>query len=133
MVKTKYVIRRGHFVFALVLAILNLFLSGCFSQKEITVEKDEYYKITKIVLKTGEEIDFTDDELGYAYLSNDVIVRVKDDGKSETFPLEEVDKIFTEDFSSDTFGWIIFYGTISILAIFLLFKAMAPGGVSLGG
>ncbi len=129
----KIFIYNKYFLILLIIACLNLFLSGCFSQKEITVEKGENYKITKIVLKTGEEIDFTDDELGYAYLSKDVIVRVKDDGKSETFPLEKVDKIFTEDFSSDTFGWIIFYGTISILAIFLLFKAIEPGGVNLGG
>ena len=129
----KNFILNKYFLILLIIACLNLFLSGCFSQKEITLEKGVEYKITKIVLMTGEEIDFTDDELGYAYLSNDVIVRINDNGKSETFPLEKVDKIYTEDFSSDTFGWIIFYGTISILAIFLLFKAMAPGGVSLGG
>jgi hypothetical protein len=129
----KIFIHNKYFLILLKSAYLNLFMSGCFSQKQITLEKGVECKITKIVLKTGEEIDFTEDELGYAYLSDDVIVRVNDDGKSETFSLEEVDKVYTEEFSSDNFGWIIFYGTISVLAIFLIFKAIAPDGVSFGG
>ena len=126
----KNFIHNKYFFILLIIACLNLFLSGCFSQKEITLEKGVEYKITKIVLKTGEEIDFTDDELGYAYLSNDVIVRVKDDGKSESFPLEKVDKIYTDEFSIEgTIGGTIVVIFIGILATYLFLISVFPGGV----
>ena len=59
--KMKNFIHNKYFLILLISACLNLFLSSCFSQKQISLEKGVEYKIIKIVLKTGEEIDFTED------------------------------------------------------------------------
>ncbi len=129
----KNLINNKYTILGIIAAIANFTFYGCYSSKQISREDTGTVRITKIKLVDGTEIDFTDDKLGYAYFSNDEIVRFKLDGEEEIFPLNTVDKIYTEQFDVSktvVFGLGVALGSLLLFSIVL---KSALGGKGFGG
>lgn len=129
----KNLFNNKHIIFAIIAAIVNFTFYGCYTSKQISIENSGTVRITKIKLIDGTEIDFTNNKLGYAYFSNNEVVRFKLNGDQETFPLNTVDKIYTEQF--DVSKTVVF-GLIGVVLASLLLGIVlksALGGRGFGG
>ena len=117
-------------VVILIGAVLN-FSIGCYSVREIYINKNENVKISKIILKDGIVVDFTNDSLGYAYYSNDEILRIKSNGEQETYPLNNVSKIYTKKFDSGKTFWFLVGTSLGITLIYvaIILITLPPQGL----
>ncbi|MGD8306522.1 MAG: hypothetical protein PVF17_07695 [Ignavibacteria bacterium] len=117
----------------LLIATMNLIFSGCYSQREVTNTDDKKLKISKILLDNDNIVEFTDDSLGYAYLYNDEIIRIKEDGEQEVIPLSSVKTMYSEEFDIHKTIWFgIGCAAILYLLVLDLFATSLDGN-SFGG
>lgn len=129
----KNLINNKYIILGIIAAITNITFYGCYTSKQISIDNSGSVQITKIKLMDGTEIDFTKDKLGYAYFSNNEIIRFKLNGEQEIFPLNTVDKIYTEQFDVSktvVFGLLGF--VLGALLLGLVLKS-ALGGRGFGG
>ncbi len=117
----------------LLIAIMNLIFSGCYSQREVTNTNDEELKISKILLDNDKFVEFTDDSLGYAYLYNDEIIRINEDGEQEVIPLSSVKSIYSEEFDIHKTIWFGIGCAAILYLLFLGLFAISLDGNSFGG
>jgi len=100
-------------------------LNGCYSSDEISRRGSTFVQVFKIVLKDGRTIDFTEDKSGYGYLRKNEVVQFNDDGEIKTFPLDNIDKIYTEKFDLPKTVFTSIGITVSLFSTLLMLFAMS--------
>ncbi len=101
-----------------------LFFYGCYDETTIA-HLEPNQKVTKVITTDGKELDFSDDELGYALVKENTLVRFLNNGSFEEIPLSNIKTAyFKEELSSyPTVYAISLVATGLLLSYFLLVKS----------
>ena len=111
----KYMLLSDRYIVSFsVIIFINLIFSGCYSIRETTLSDDEITKIYEIETLDNELIDFSDNKMGYAVLSNNEVISIKKNGDKELYQKKNIKKYYTKKFSTiKTLGLI----TVSMLVL----------------
>ncbi len=74
---------------SLLFAICLLFFASCYSETAI-IKPVQNQKVSGVILNDGKELDFSDDELGYALVKDDAVVRFLNNGSIEEIALSKI-------------------------------------------
>lgn len=109
--------------------ILIIFLNGCYSPREVILANENEVKVSKIIFTDGTEIDFTNSKKGYAYISGNDVIRYLSNGEKKIYPIQTIDKIYTEEFDTPkTVIMIIGIGLGAFIAVGVYFTILFAGG-----
>ena len=94
----KNIISNKYIIVIAITLFVNLIFTGCYSIKEVNIEKENSIKIYKIETNDGKIISYRNNKLGFALLLNNNIISVNQNGEQEIMPISHVKKYYTEKF-----------------------------------
>ena len=106
---------KNRFIVNISLAVfINLIFSGCYTVRETNMSDEEITRIYEIETIDNRIIDFSDNKMGYAILSNNEVVSIKKNGDKEVYKKNDIKKYYTKRFSTmKTIGLV----TITMLVL----------------
>ena len=129
----KNIFYRKYIIVIVTTLFVNLIFTGCYSVREINIEKENPVKIYKVETNDGKVISFRNNKLGFALLLNNNIISVNQNGEQEIMPISNVKKYYTEKFDFGKTFLAVIGGAAVIFIISLGILALLFHGSSVGG
>ncbi len=127
----KYFYNRN-FINSIFLVFTILVFSNCYSQREVVLEDNQPIKIYKIEMLDNRTINFGNNKIGYALLSEAKIISKEKNGEEKVYQVSEVKKMYTEKFDYVKTFFTVAWGT-AVLGVVLLVVLLSGGHGGLSG
>ncbi len=131
--KRDIILYKRYFVFFNILIFINLVFNGCYSLQETSIENNQTIKVYRIETSDNKIIDFQNNKLGYALLSNNEIVSFKIDGEQEVYPISTIKKYYTEKFDVNKTVWLMIGSAAALCVLFFTMIIIGMDGRGFGG
>ena len=129
----KNIISNKYIIVIATTLFVNLIFTGCYSIKEVNIEKEKPIKIYKIETNDGKIISYRNNKLGFALLLNNNIISITQNGEQEILPVSNVKKYYSEKFDFGKTFLAVIGGTAVIFIISLGILALLFHGNGVGG